>query len=1543
MAQNEVKIRVRIDDNGDLSIVAKKAKHAADSTDKLTSSRDRYQRGEKGVAGATSNSTKAFSKMQQTMGSGSSGLVAAYATLAANVFALTAAFGVLRRAAAFEQLTAGLNEVGASAGRNLPFLSKKLQEITDGAISAEQALRATAVASSAGFSTVQLEKLTKVAKGASIALGRDMGDALDRLVRGTAKLEPEILDELGIIVRLDDATRDYAATLDKTAADLTTFERQQAFLNATTEQGLKKFGDIADTLDANPYDKLAASFANLAQTGLELANKVLVPIVDLLAQSPGALLGVLILFTRSIASNLLPSISAIAVAYREVGAKASKAFKASSKVINKEFVAQQVAVGKLAGSIKVLPPSVQKIVPALKNGTVSTKELQAAVTNLKKSEALRAVALKNYTGETLAAKELELASIRQLRIETELLQAAESKRLVAGTAGAAAAAQSRSGKRAGNVFEKIAGAGAIGGFVAALKGTKLEFKDTMKTFGKESKTLGTVAARSNLAKNGLRGVGLAARFAGSAFLNAIPGIGTFIFIVSTLASFLPDEFIEFFTRSNKVVDDATERFDNFGKVASKLDQFLAGDRTAVEGGNATLKTRIGLMRELSGAINQVIENSESEAEARDNVALASQRFFTELSKTDQLDTIGKEGVRVINDIINAMNAGKDTGTAQQLVDNFVKPLASVDSSIEAVGGAVSEVKTAFADFGRSARGPMADIIQRLRTLDNEAKKAAEGVDDLTTGIKEADAKDLFDIAKKLLEVTGSMPELENAAGVLADEIEKLDLSYIKAVEKSKELAQQSKEVGKVAKNNAFAAGLQVDLQNQALDADLAALDAREQQARFMDDGIKKTRELADIAAERQRLEAKRITDEERSLTVVTAIVGARRRNLSIAQKLASLQQSTLDLEMRAAKATKSQEVGRALTPEEEVAIEESFLSRKLSMEDKALSNRLEAIRLDFMLLAKQIEFEQARIKDLKAIYGDTSSSAVDSVSPVNTSEILSEMEGLLKSSAEFNKTIMIGAADAKKMANDLRRVAVDEELRRAHVEALRDAGLDILANLREQALVNGQIRDLRREIYNLIRDGQGNSIDRLEKEAKLTALIAKKRKLAGEQARRPYDAAGQALGGGVGAAISGMGDIASLTAQRGIDEERMAGQLKEQNALEIELNAQVARGAPIEEINKSKQALADLKTQIDTTQEVIFATNQEITRSTLTMISNSFMAFAEQMKGFGPDGEYIASISAGMGRLIADVTMLRDVIADTLGETALTSFESFKTAWDSTATSFEQRAAVVGAALGMLANAIGSTAATMMAASRNRVAGIDKEIEAEKKRDGKSAGSIAKLKELEAKKEKIKRKAFEQDKKMKLAQAIISTAAGVAQALSLGLPGLFIAPLIAAMGMMQVAAIRSMTYQGGGADVPDASPTQINVGQRRTTTDLAKSSGAQGELAYFRGASGIGGPENFRPAASGMKYRANGGNTAFMVGEQGPEMFIPERPGTIVPSDQISEMGTPINANINITALDADGVEDILMNQRGNIIGMLRDAANANGETFLESVSIQEY
>jgi hypothetical protein len=64
---------------------------------------------------------------------------------------------------------------------------------------------------------------------------KDLNDSFDRLTRGAAKLEPEILDELGIIVRIDKAVADYAARVGKGVKELSLWERQQAFVNAMNE------------------------------------------------------------------------------------------------------------------------------------------------------------------------------------------------------------------------------------------------------------------------------------------------------------------------------------------------------------------------------------------------------------------------------------------------------------------------------------------------------------------------------------------------------------------------------------------------------------------------------------------------------------------------------------------------------------------------------------------------------------------------------------------------------------------------------------------------------------------------------------------------------------------------------------------------------------------------------------------------------------------------------------------------------------------------------------------------------------------------------------------------------------------------------------------------------------------------------------------------------------------------------------------------------------------------------------------------------------
>jgi hypothetical protein len=70
-------------------------------------------------------------------------------------------------------------------------------------------------------------------------------------------------------------------------------------------------------------------------------------------------------------------------------------------------------------------------------------------------------------------------------------------------------------------------------------------------------------------------------------------------------------------------------------------------------------------------------------------------------------------------------------------------------------------------------------------------------------------------------------------------------------------------------------------------------------------------------------------------------------------------------------------------------------------------------------------------------------------------------------------------------------------------------------------------------------------------------------------------------------------------------------------------------------------------------------------------------------------------------------------------------------------------------------------------------------------------------------------------------------------------------------------------------------------------------------------------------------------------------LFMPDTPGQIIPSGQGT--GGQTNVNFSINAVDSAGVEDLLMNQRGNIIGMIREAANEHGEFFLESVQDKSY
>ena len=333
----------------------------------------------------------------------------------------------------------------------------------------------------------------------------------------------------------------------------------------------------------------------------------------------------------------------------------------------------------------------------------------------------------------------------------------------------------------------------------------------------------------------------------------------------------------------------------------------------------------------------------------------------------------------------------------------------------------------------------------------------------------------------------------------------------------------------------------------------------------------------------------------------------------------------------------------------------------------------------------------------------------------------------------------------------------------------------------------------------------------------------------------------------------------------------------------------------------------------------------------------------EQLKQLGPEGELIAGVTQG-GLAIAGAWAHAGEVMSKTAEQGVSSADKAQ------------------AALTAVSVTLSAISQVMQQASQQKIAAIDGEIAAEKRRDGKSKESLAKIKALEAKKESQKRKAFEQNKKMQMAMVVVNTAmavsaavAGAAQSAAGTGPMAFatlpaftqiMVGMMVALGAAQLAIIAGTSYQGGGGGISSAGtgPSSISIGSRGTKSDMSKSRGARGELAYFRGDQGIGGAESFRGAFYGKKHRAAGGNTGYVVGEQGPELFMPDRPGTIIPADDTAAMaGGGANVTFNISAIDAAGVEDVLMEQQGNIIGMLRSAANSYGEEFMEDIDETVY
>ena len=217
--------------------------------------------------------------------------------------------------------------------------------------------------------------------------------------------------------------------------------------------------------------------------------------------------------------------------------------------------------------------------------------------------------------------------------------------------------------------------------------------------------------------------------------------------------------------------------------------------------------------------------------------------------------------------------------------------------------------------------------------------------------------------------------------------------------------------------------------------------------------------------------------------------------------------------------------------------------------------------------------------------------------------------------------------------------------------------------------------------------------------------------------------------------------------------------------------------------------------------------------------------------------------------------------------------------------SLERQILMEGKAADEVLRGLNSSELQRIGAEEERRAEVKKRIEFEKKSDlDKFKFGVDQATNFFASLSAIDKKYARAAKAAAIVQAIINTYQGATKALATYPPpfNFIAAAATVAAGFAQVAAIRAQPAQRGGV---------IGQGQ---------------------------------PA---------------LVGEDGPELIVPKQPSTVIPREvatAIEGMGgrnEGVNVNFNITTTDARGFDELLVERRSTIVGIINQAMNTRGRT----------
>ena len=227
-------------------------------------------------------------------------------------------------AAPLVDLEKGFNAIAENAGRVGSEILKAMKDITAGTIRAADLMqlynKGTTLLGE-NFESIIPFMDQIIAQGA--AIGLEPLQAVEDFTTGVARESKMILDNLGIIVNIQDATESYAKTLGKTATELSAVERQSAIL-AAAQSALEKTSKALPSLNEFASTSLNRLKVTMAETKDEIGKALVPALKELVDGLQGALGPEALNIVEIFKKDFLPTLTTIA---RFIGANLPKVIR----------------------------------------------------------------------------------------------------------------------------------------------------------------------------------------------------------------------------------------------------------------------------------------------------------------------------------------------------------------------------------------------------------------------------------------------------------------------------------------------------------------------------------------------------------------------------------------------------------------------------------------------------------------------------------------------------------------------------------------------------------------------------------------------------------------------------------------------------------------------------------------------------------------------------------------------------------------------------------------------------------------------------------------------------------------------------------------------------------------------------------------------------------------------------------------------------------------------------------------------------------------